>query len=103
VQDVYKFDERRIIAGRVESGRVMVGDRLIFSPSNKTARVASIEAWHVPGPVVEGHAGQSIGLTLDEQIFVERGEIASRDRTRRSRRTCSAGALLVVPCAAARR
>jgi bifunctional enzyme CysN/CysC len=80
VQAVYKFDDRRIIAGRVESGRVMVGDRLIFSPSNKSARVASIEAWHVPGPVVEGHAGQSIGLTLDEQIFVERGEIASREQ-----------------------
>ena len=80
VQAVYKFDDRRIIAGRVESGRVMVGDRLIFSPSNKSARVASIEAWHVPGQVVEGHAGQSIGMTLDEQIFVERGEIASREQ-----------------------
>ena len=80
VQAVYKFDDRRIVAGRVESGRVMVGDRLIFSPSNKSARVASIEAWHVPGPIVEGHAGQSIGLTLDEQIFVERGEIASREQ-----------------------
>lgn len=80
VQAVYKFDDRRIIAGRVESGRVMVGDRLIFSPSNKSARVASIEAWHVPGPVVEGHAGQSIGFTLDEQIFVERGEVASREQ-----------------------
>jgi bifunctional enzyme CysN/CysC len=80
VQAVYKFDDRRIIAGRVESGRVMVGDRLIFSPSNKSARVASIEAWHVPGKIVEGHAGQSIGMTLDEQIFVERGEIASREQ-----------------------
>ncbi len=80
VQDIYKFDDRRIIAGRVESGRVMVGDRLIFSPSNKAARVASIEAWHVPGPVVESHAGQSVGLTLDDQIFVERGEIASREQ-----------------------
>ena len=35
VQDVYKFDERRIIAGRVESGRLKVGDHLTFSPSNK--------------------------------------------------------------------
>jgi bifunctional enzyme CysN/CysC len=79
VQDVYKFDERRIIVGRIESGRMMVGDRLIFSPSNKSARVASIEAWNVAGPIVEGHAGQSIGLTLDDQIFVERGEVASRE------------------------
>jgi bifunctional enzyme CysN/CysC len=33
VQDVYKFDERRIIVGRVESGHLAVGDRLTFSPS----------------------------------------------------------------------
>ncbi|MBL8705638.1 MAG: adenylyl-sulfate kinase [Rhodospirillales bacterium] len=77
LQDVYKFDDRRILAGRVESGRLKVGDRLLFSPSNKTARVASIEAWHVPAPPTEATAGQSIGITLDEQIFVERGEIAS--------------------------
>jgi bifunctional enzyme CysN/CysC len=81
IQDVYKFDDRRILVGRVESGRLSVGDRLLFSPSNKTARVASIEAWNVPAPVREVHAGQSIGITLDEQLFVERGEIASLERS----------------------
>ena len=50
VQDVYKFDDRRIIAGRIESGSLKVGDQLLFSPTNKTARVRSIEAWHVPNP-----------------------------------------------------
>ncbi|HRK72236.1 MAG TPA: GTP-binding protein, partial [Micropepsaceae bacterium] len=30
VQDVYKFDERRIIAGRIESGTLKIGDRLVF-------------------------------------------------------------------------
>ncbi len=35
VQDVFKFDHRRIIAGRIESGRLKVGDRLLFSPSGK--------------------------------------------------------------------
>jgi bifunctional enzyme CysN/CysC len=77
IQDVYKFDERRILAGRIESGRLEVGDELLFSPSNKTARIRSIEAWHVPMPPQEASAGQSIGITLDEQIFVERGEVAS--------------------------
>lgn len=80
VQDVYKFDHRRIIAGRIEEGRIAVGDEIIFSPSNKTARVASIEAWStIPGKPLpnEGEAGDSIGITLDEQIFVERGEVVS--------------------------
>lgn len=79
LQDVYKFDERRIFAGRVESGSFKVGDRLLFSPSNKTARVASIEQWNVPSPPTRAEAGQSIGFTLDEQIFVERGEVASHE------------------------
>jgi bifunctional enzyme CysN/CysC len=76
VQDVYKFDQRRIIAGRVEAGRLSVGDEVVFSPSNKTARVKSIETWNAQAPD-EADAGRSIGVTLDEQIFVERGEVMS--------------------------
>lgn len=77
VQDVYKLDHRRIVAGRVESGRLKVGDRLLFSPSGKTARIASIESWNAPVAASRASAGQSIGVTLDEQIFIERGQIAS--------------------------
>jgi bifunctional enzyme CysN/CysC len=77
IQDVYKFDQRRIIAGRIESGRLAVGDTLLFSPSNKTAKVKSIEAWSAPEQPSEASAGESVGITLEEQIFVERGELAS--------------------------
>ena len=77
VQDVYKLDQRRIIAGRIESGRLQVGDAVIFSPSNKTAKIKTIEAWNVAEPPQEAVAGQSVGVTLDEQIFVERGEVLS--------------------------
>jgi len=77
VQDVYNFDERRIFAGRIESGRLHDGDVLLFSPSNKTARIKSIEGWNVGDAAVGARAGQSIGVTLDEQLFVERGEMAS--------------------------
>ena len=78
VQDIYKFDQRRIIVGRVESGKVAVGDRLLFSPSNKLATVATIEGWNRPAPALQALAGESVGLTLDEQIFIERGEVASQ-------------------------
>ena len=79
IQDVYKFDERRIIAGRIETGVLRVGDTLVFSPSNKSARVRSIEAWNCDPLPVTAAAGQSVGVTLDQQVFVERGEIASHD------------------------
>ncbi len=79
VQDVYRFETRRIIAGRIEAGRLKVGDAILFSPSNKTARVKSIETWAGSEGMREAGAGRSVGITLDQQIFVERGEIASHE------------------------
>jgi bifunctional enzyme CysN/CysC len=78
VQDVYRFDDRRIIAGRIDTGTLRVGDTLIFSPNNKTSVVASIETWQAP-PKTIAVAGESISITLTEQIFVERGHIASHE------------------------
>src|SRR5881296_2686297 len=76
VQDLYRFDERRIIAGRIETGKLRVGDELVFSPANKASKVQSIEEWDGGGDA-EALAGDSIGMTLSEQIFVERGYVAS--------------------------
>lgn len=78
VQDVYKFDHRRLVVGRIESGRLKVGDTLEFSPGGKRARIASIESWNTPAPVIAQRAGQSVALTLDDEIFVERGQVAHR-------------------------
>jgi thioredoxin-dependent adenylylsulfate APS reductase len=80
VQAVYKFDDRRIIAGRVESGRIAVGDDLLIMPSGKRACVKSIEAWPVPDGTRApraARAGQSVGITLDREIFVDRGDVIS--------------------------
>ena len=74
VQDVYKFDKRRIIAGRVETGKISAGQEVVFLPSGKIVKIKTIEKWNadIPSSV---EAGQSTGFTMDEQIFVERGEI----------------------------
>ncbi|MFN7140794.1 MAG: GTP-binding protein, partial [Limisphaerales bacterium] len=76
IQDVYRFDERRILAGRVEAGSIKVGDKLIFAPSNKVSTVKTIERWSAPQSD-SAQAGESIGITLTEQIFVERGAVAA--------------------------
>ncbi len=76
VQDVYKFDERRIIAGRIESGVLKAGDEILFSPSNKIVKVESIETWP-ERKITQAEAGESIGITLSEQIFAERGHVVS--------------------------
>ena len=93
VQAVYKFDERRIVAGRIASGRLSVGDDIIVMPRGTRARVQSIEAWpsapDAPAPQA-AHAGRSTGLTLDRQIVAERGDLiaapeAAGSATRRLR------------------
>jgi bifunctional enzyme CysN/CysC len=78
VQDVYRFDERRILAGRVESGTLKVGDRLQFCPANKVSTVKTIERWSAP-PSGGATASESIGITLSEQIFVERGAVGAHE------------------------
>jgi len=81
VQDVYKFDTRRIIVGRVESGRVSVGDEIVFSPSNHLVKVKSLEGWNTEAPISFAEAGEQVGITLEEQVFVERGELVSHVST----------------------
>jgi bifunctional enzyme CysN/CysC len=78
IQDVYRMENRRIFAGRIEAGTLKVGDQLIFSPHNKTARVATIERWGTT-PTQLARAGESIGVTLSEHIFIERGNVASHE------------------------
>ncbi len=76
VQDIYRFDERRIVAGRIETGLLKAGDAIVFSPANKTSTVQTIERWNSDSgePAI---SGDSVGITLSEQIFVERGYVAS--------------------------
>jgi bifunctional enzyme CysN/CysC len=76
IQDIYRFDERRILAGRIEAGALEVGDRLVFAPSNKVSTVKTIERWNAPA-ASRAEAGESIGITLSEQIFVARGAVAA--------------------------
>ncbi|MEM6781362.1 MAG: adenylyl-sulfate kinase [Pseudomonadota bacterium] len=82
VQDVYRFDnKKRIIVGRVETGVINTGDELTFSPTNEKAIVTGIETWPEDESKVQAKAGEVIGITLDQPIFVERGHVAAHDET----------------------
>ena len=78
VQDVYKFtkfdDDRRIIAGNVETGSLKVGDKIVFYPSGKKSRVSSLEGFNEKKKdrITPGYA---TGFTMDEQVYVKRGEM----------------------------
>ncbi|ASC04343.1 adenylyl-sulfate kinase [Acetobacter pasteurianus] len=74
VQDVYRFDNTRYVAGRVERGRVRVGDTVIIGTQKTPARIASIESWHT-APHVSASAGQSIAVTLEPDVIPDRGDL----------------------------
>jgi bifunctional enzyme CysN/CysC len=76
VQDVYRFDHGRLIAGRVETGTIRPGDEVVVLPGGQTTRVASIEQWGRQ-PVASASAGDSIGLTLADPLFVVRGAVVA--------------------------
>jgi bifunctional enzyme CysN/CysC len=78
VQDIYKFteegDDRRIVAGRVATGTIKVGDEIVFLPSGKKNRIKSVEYFN-GAPRKDAYAGQSIGFTMDTEIYIKPGEV----------------------------
>ncbi|MFN4276759.1 MAG: adenylyl-sulfate kinase [Ferrovibrio sp.] len=81
IQDLYRLDDRRVVVGRIESGRLKVGERIRFAPLGREAVVASLESWRGNAshhqPREEAIADDSVAFTLDEDVFVERGVLAS--------------------------
>ena len=71
--------ESRGYLGRVESGRVSVGDYVAVLPSGEMARIAEIITHD--GNVESAGPQDSITITLDRQLDISRGDvIAGRDR-----------------------
>lgn len=78
VQDVYKFtrngDDRRIVAGTIETGTIRAGEEVVFYPSGKKSHIKNIESFNT-APIEEGVPGMAIGFTMKEQIYITRGEV----------------------------
>ncbi len=77
VQDVYKFDERRIIVGKIESGSIKAGDEILISPTDKTTRVKTLEHWAERDKTDIARVDMSVGITVEDEFFNKRGEFIS--------------------------
>lgn len=74
VQDVYRFDDVRYVAGRIDRGVIRAGDRIMIGVQGQQATVAEICRWHAPETPVAG-AGESIALRLEPDLVPDRGDL----------------------------
>jgi len=73
VQDVYKINDKRIVVGRIESGEIVVGQEVIILPSGSKTKIKSIEKFLEKR--TKAIAGESIGLTIEDPLFIDRGDV----------------------------
>lgn len=73
IQDVYRKGDTRLAVGRIETGRLKVGDKVEIAPTGQPATVASIDAGK--GSVNEARAGQSVAVSFIEDAALNRGQI----------------------------
>jgi sulfate adenylyltransferase subunit 1 len=69
----HEANDFRGYMGRVESGKVAVGDKLVVQPSGHEATVKEIVTFD--GPLQQAVAGQSITLLLNEYVDISRGDV----------------------------
>ncbi len=77
IQDVYNIKGVGTVpVGRVETGKLKVGDKITFQPSNKEAEVKSIEAHHEQ--MQEAVPGDNIGFNVRgvAKNEISRGDVA---------------------------
>ncbi len=69
----HEANDFRGYMGRIESGMVKVGDKLVVQPSNQSATVKEIVTFD--GSLESAVAGQSVTLVLNEYVDVSRGDM----------------------------
>lgn len=76
VQDVYSYENnQRIIACKIETGTIKLGEKIVFNPSGEKGSLKRILAF---GKAIEkAEPGDSIGLIVDGIDSVSRGEVLS--------------------------
>lgn len=80
IQDVYKFEDKRIYVGRVESGLLSVGQKIKFLPSGRESVIETIEV-HGEPERKSAKPGDAVGLTLVDPLFLQRGELGFDPQT----------------------
>lgn len=72
VQDIYRVGTHRLLAGRVESGRLMIGQDVQLWPTMEKTQIKNIECWPRT-ETLAAEQGDCIAVELRDPLFAERG------------------------------
>jgi len=73
VQDIYGAGGKKIMVGKILSGTLSKGEEIKLLPSYSEARVSAIEIFgKTPS---KAKAGENIGIVLDKDLAVKRGDV----------------------------
>ena len=78
IQDSYRIDGKKILVGRIESGRLVKGESLFLLPEKKKVIIKSIHKF-MESEVTTASYEESIGISLQGRHRVERGHILTAD------------------------
>ena len=70
----------RGFAGQIASGKIRPGEEVVVLPSERTSRIESIVTYD--GEIEEAGPGDSVVVTLEDEIDVSRGSMIVRSRNR---------------------
>jgi sulfate adenylyltransferase subunit 1 len=69
-------DQQRVLWGRVAQGEVRLGDELQVFPSGERALVTALR--NADGAIDNAQAGQSVGVVINRQLDISRGDWLAR-------------------------
>jgi sulfate adenylyltransferase large subunit len=72
--------QKRIYQGRIETGRLAVGDEVVVLPAGSRTRITAISTFD--GPLREAEAPKSISLEVADDIDIARGDLIVHEADR---------------------
>ncbi len=90
VQDVYKKLDKRIVVGKIHTGELKKGDQIVLSPSESSTKIKCFEDWP-DNSRDKAKSGECVSFTLEDETFVQRGEIISKSENSPKLLSCFEG------------